>query len=297
MNIALFAKQVQTNNFPFIQELITAVLPYGKQLWMYRPFYETAGGSLVFPDAPVLFENQQDIEGRVDYLFSIGGDGTILDAVGIVGDSGIPVVGINLGKLGFLSGVSRGEITQAFEALNSGRFSKEERTLLTLVSPDGLFGKINYALNDLTVYKPNAMSLLTIKTWINGAFLNAYWADGLIVSTPTGSTAYSLSCTGPIITPDAENFLITPIASHNLTVRPIVIRDDSEIRIRVGGKAATFLVSLDSRSTEVDRDIELFISKASFKINLIRLEGGHFFSTIREKLNWGLDNRNYQENN
>ncbi len=296
MNIALFAKRVHTNNFPFIQELITSVQPYGKQLWMYKPFYEAASGSIIFPYAPVLFENQQGIEGKVDYLFSIGGDGTILDAVGIVGNSGIPVIGINLGRLGFLSGVSKGEISQAMVALDSGKFSKEERTLLKLATPDGLFGKINFALNDLTVYKPNAMSLLTIKTWINGVFLNAYWADGLIVSTPTGSTAYSLSCTGPIITPDAENFLITPIASHNLTVRPIVIRDDSEIRIRVGGKATTFLVSLDSRTTEVDRDIELIISRASFKINLIRLEGGHFFSTIREKLNWGLDNRNYQEN-
>ncbi len=297
MNIALFAKRVQKNNVPFVQELIAAIRPHCRQWWMYKPFYEATLGSVIFPDQPLLFENQQDIEGKVDYLFSIGGDGTILDAVGVVGNSGVPVIGINLGRLGFLSGISREEVAEALEALDGGRFSKEERTLLQLVSPDGLFGKINYALNDLTVYKPNAMSLLTIKTWVNGAFLNAYWADGLIVATPTGSTAYSLSCTGPIITPDAENILITPIASHNLTVRPIVIRDDSEIRICIGGKASTFLVSLDSRTTEVNRDIELYIAKASFKINLIRLERGNFFSTIREKLNWGLDNRNYQENN
>jgi NAD+ kinase len=140
------------------------------------------------------------------------------------------------------------------------------------------------------------MSMLTIKTWINGAFLNSYWADGLIVATPTGSTAYSLSCTGPIITPDSENFLITPIASHNLTVRPIVIRDDSEIKIRVEGKGAGFLLSLDSRIATVDHSVELIIRKATFKINLLRLVDKNFFQTIREKLNWGLDNRNYLEN-
>jgi NAD+ kinase len=136
------------------------------------------------------------------------------------------------------------------------------------------------------------MSMLTIKTWINGEFLNAYWADGLIVATPTGSTAYSLSCTGPIITPDSETFLITPIASHNLTVRPIIIRDDSEIRIRVEGKNSEFLVSLDSRFEKVDNTVELIIHKADFKINLLRLPDKDFFQTIREKLNWGLDNRN-----
>jgi NAD+ kinase len=142
------------------------------------------------------------------------------------------------------------------------------------------------------VYKPNVMSILTIKTWINGEFLNAYWADGLIVATPTGSTAYSLSCTGPIITPDSENFVITPIASHNLTVRPIIIRDDCEIKIRVEGKNSAFLVSLDSRFEKVDHSVELLIRKADFKINLLRLADKNFFQTIREKLNWGLDNRN-----
>jgi NAD+ kinase len=147
-------------------------------------------------------------------------------------------------------------------------------------------------MNDLTVYKRNAMTMLSIKTTVNGEFLNSYWADGLIIATPTGSTAYSLSCTGPILSPDSENFVITPIASHNLTVRPIVIRDDSEIRIKVEGKGSDFLVSLDSRLEVVDNSVELIIRKAGFKINLIRLPGKDFFKTIREKLNWGLDNRN-----
>jgi NAD+ kinase len=227
-------------------------------------------------------------------MFSIGGDGTILDAVGLVGNSNIPLIGINLGRLGFLSSISKEQIVPAVHAIRNGDFQIEKRTLLSLEAPANLFGSVNYALNELTVYKSHVMSLLIIKTWINGEFLNAYWADGLIVATPTGSTAYSLSCTGPIITPDSENFVITPIASHNLTVRPIILRDDCEIRIRVEGKNPEFHVSLDSRIATADHAVEILIRKAPFKINLLRLNDKNFFQTIREKLNWGLDNRNWQ---
>lgn len=296
MNIALFGKQVSESNIRFVQDLVTHLDLICDRILIYSPFYEGLKGVVDFPKRPVLFSGQEGIREQCDFLFTIGGDGTILDAMGIVGDSGIPVMGINLGRLGFLSSISKEDVTLALAALKSGKFSVEPRTLLQLHTSVNLFGSLNFALNDVTVYKPNAMSLLTIKTWVNGTFLNSYWADGLIVATPTGSTAYSLSCTGPIITPDSENFLITPVASHNLTVRPIVIRDDSEIRIRVVGKEPGFLVSMDSRTISVEDGVELRIAKASFKINLIRLSGDHFFRTIREKLNWGLDNRNYQGN-
>jgi NAD+ kinase len=259
---------------------------------IYQPFYESLRDKIVFREEPRIFTRQAEIAHVADFLFSIGGDGTILDSVGIVGDSGIPVAGINLGRLGFLSSISKEHIIPAIDAIQHGHYQIEKRTLLRLDSPERLFGSTNCALNDLTVYKPNVMTLLTIKTWINGEFLNAYWADGLIVATPTGSTAYSLSCTGPIIYPDAENFLITPIASHNLTVRPIILRDDCEIRIRVEGKNSEFNVSLDSRIEKVENSVELVIHKAPFKINLLRLNDKNFFQTIREKLNWGLDNRN-----
>ena len=292
MNIALFGKTVTDAVLPYIQELVDALNGLNGITLIYQPFYESLQNRILFKKEPVLFMKQAEIEQKADFLFSIGGDGTILDAVGLVGESGIPVTGINLGRLGFLSSISKERILPAIEAIQNGDYQIERRSLLKLSSPVGLFGSTNCAMNDLTVSKPNVMSLLTIKTWINNEFLNAYWADGLIVATPTGSTAYSLSCTGPIISPDSETFLITPIASHNLTVRPIIIRDDSEIRIRVGGKSSEFLVSLDSRVEKVDNSVELIICKASFKINLLRLTDKNFFQTIREKLNWGLDNRN-----
>jgi NAD+ kinase len=292
MNIALFGKNVSEPVIPFIQEIFDELYDLNGFTLVYQPFFESLRNKINFKRQPGLFSTQAEIEGKVDFLFSIGGDGTILDAVSLVGNSGIPVTGINMGRLGFLSSISKDQIVPAIKAIQHDNYKLEKRTLLQLIAPENLFGVNNYALNDLTVYKSNVMSMLTIKTWINGEFLNSYWADGLIVATPTGSTAYSLSCTGPIMTPDSEAFVITPIASHNLTVRPIVITDDSEIRIRVECKDSDFLVSLDSRVEKVDHGIELVIRKASFKINLLRLSDKNFFQTIREKLNWGLDNRN-----
>jgi len=292
MKIALFGKNADPAVIPFIQELIDKLQGSNGVTLLYQPFFEDIREKVHFQYQPGLFINQSEIQGRVDFLLSIGGDGTILDAVSLIGNSGIPIAGINLGRLGFLSGISKDQIIPAIDAILNSNFILEQRTLLRLETPGKLFGLHDFALNDLTVYKPNVMSMLMIKTWINGDFLNSYYADGLIVATPTGSTAYSLSCTGPIITPDAENFVITPIASHNLTVRPIVVRDDCTIRIRVEGKAREFLVSLDSRIEKVDNSVELIIRKAEFKISLLRLPDKSFFQTIREKLNWGLDNRN-----
>ncbi|MCX6278888.1 MAG: NAD kinase [Bacteroidetes bacterium] len=292
MKIALFGKNISENTFPYIQELIETLHSLQSMIFIHHSFYEKLENCITFPTDIKLFSTQAEIEHQVDFLFSIGGDGTFLDSVGLVGNSGIPVAGINIGRLGFLSGISKDNIVPALKAVQQGDFQLEKRSLLLLDSPQNLFAPVNYALNEITVYKQNVMSMLTIKTWINGHFLNAYWADGLIIATPTGSTAYSLSCTGPILTPDSENFLITPISSHNLTVRPIVVRDDSIIRIAVGAKSDHFLVSLDSRIESADQTTELHIRKAPFQINLLILKDKNFFQTIREKLNWGLDNRN-----
>jgi len=292
MKIALFGKKIADNALPFIQELTDKLQASDGITLVYQPFFENLNGRIRWEQRPDLFYNQSDIYSKADILLSIGGDGTILDALTLVGDSGIPVAGINLGRLGFLSSIPKDHILPAIDAILNRNFLLDQRTLLQLETSGKLFGEFNYALNDLTVYKSNAMTMLMIKTWINGDFLNSYWADGLIVATPTGSTAYSLSCTGPILTPDAENFVITPIASHNLTVRPIVIRDDSIIKIRVEGKCPDFLVSLDSRMERADNTMELTIRKAEFKVNLLRLPETNFFTTIREKLNWGLDIRN-----
>jgi len=291
MNIALFGKAVNDTALPFLQELVDALHRMTGMTMIYQPFFELLRNKIVFPGEPVQFTKHAELENHADFLFSIGGDGTILDAVSLIGDSGIPVTGINMGRLGFLSGISKDSIIPAIQAIQDGLYTIEKRTLLMLETPEHLFGSVNFALNDLTVHKPNVMTMLSIKTWINGEFLNAYWADGLIVATPTGSTAYSLSCSGPVISPDSENFLITPIASHNLTVRPIVIRDDCDIRISVEGKNSEFLVSLDARIEKVAKSVELRVVKAPFKINLLRLTDKNFFQAMREKLNWGLDNR------
>lgn len=292
MRIALFGKRADDTVIPFIQGLIKKLEEHQTDIRIFRPFLLDLTDRIAFREQPLFFETQSELQENADVLISIGGDGTILDAASLVGRSGLPVAGINLGRLGFLSAISKEQIDPAVEAIIHGGYVLEPRTMLQLTTGGGHFGNHNVALNDLTVYKPNVMSMLMIKTWINGDFLNSYYADGLIVATPTGSTAYSLSCTGPIITPDSENFLITPIASHNLTVRPIVVRDDVEIRIRVEGKAKEFLVSLDSRIAQLDNNEELVVRKADFKINLLRLPDKSFSQTIREKLNWGLDNRN-----
>lgn len=292
MKIALFGIDVMEDSIPYIQELISKLELDSGVVFIYKPFFEILSGKVTFVQDPKLFENKEEIRGNADLVFSIGGDGTILSAVALVRDSCIPVMGINLGRLGFLSSISREQIVSAIDAIEKKNYQIDRRTLLALETPANLFGDYNFALNDLIVHKTNAMSMLTIKTWINGEYLNTYWADGLIVATPTGSTAYSLSCTGPVLTPNSENFVITPIASHNLTVRPVVIRDDSIIRIKVEGRGNDFLVSLDSRVTKVNNSVELTIRRADFSINLLRLTGKDFFTTLREKLNWGLDIRN-----
>ena len=230
---------------------------------------------------------------RSKLLFtSIGGDGTILDTVPFVLDSGIPVAGINMGRLGFLSGISKNEIPKAVESVVTGEYSVEQRSLLELVSPFNVFGDVRYALNELNVIRNPEHSLLAIKVFVDDVYLNTYWGDGILLATPTGSTAYSLSAGGPIIAPNAKNFVITPIATHNLTVRPVVIPDDSTIRIQVEGREKKFVFSMDSRSCTLDTSVQLEVHKAGFCLNLVRMRGEDFFGTIRNKLMWGKDNRN-----
>jgi len=292
MKFAVYGKQLADPVLPLLQILVDKVASAGGPLYFFEPFFRSLNAKIRFSSYPLLFNNHADIQGKADILFSIGGDGTMLDAVTLVGDSGILLAGINMGRLGFLSSISKEQFIPALDAILASEYDLDRRTLLKLESSNGLFLPVNVAMNEVAVYKAKPMSLLTIKTWVNGDFLNSYWADGLIVSTPTGSTAYSLSCTGPIIAPDAESLVITPIASHNLTVRPVVLRDDVEIRILVGGEKTSFYVSMDSRIQEVQNPVELRINRAGFKVSILRLRNASFFNTLREKLNWGLDIRN-----
>ncbi len=241
---------------------------------------------------PMIFKKGQSLKGKIDYMLSIGGDGTMLDTVTIVRDSGIPVLGINTGKLGFLSAVTGDQFATAIRCLKEKRFLINKRSLIHVSSQKEYFGRMNFALNELSVHRRESPSLIAIQVWINDVFVNAYWADGLIISTPTGSTGYSMSCGGPIVYPQAASFIITPIASHNLTVRPLVIPDDKFIKVKVHEKYGCYTAGLDARYHEIGPGDDLIVSKEKFHLNLIQFEQEEFFITIREKLKWGLDTRN-----
>ena len=207
-------------------------------------------------------------------------------------DSGIPVLGVNVGRLGFLTAIGTENISDSIDALVKGHFSLDKRRLLRLESNRNLFGGVNYALNELTIHKKDSSSMIIINTYLNGEYLNSYWADGLIIATPTGSTGYSMSCGGPIVAPYSGNFVITPIAPHNLNVRPIVVSDENVISLEVLGRSQYFLASLDSRSVTIDSAISLAVRREDFTMNLVRLGSSNFLDTLRKKLNWGLDTRN-----
>lgn len=292
MKIALFGKEFKDEQSSFFQTLIDELKANQVELCFYKPFYDKISAGINLPKQLTFFSSHLDLLKNTDMLFSIGGDGTLLDTIPYVRGSGIPVLGINLGRLGFLSSISKDEISIALQHLFEGRYSLEKRALLRLYSPKDIFGDLNFALNDLTIYRKNTTSLIVIHVFVDDKFLNTYWGDGLIVATPTGSTAYSLSVGGPILTPGSQNFVIAPIASHNLTVRPIVIQDSSEIRIKIEGREEKYLMTMDSRHTAISKNDELVINRCDFTINLIQMENQDFFSTIREKLMWGKDRRN-----
>jgi NAD+ kinase len=290
MTIALFGKNFSPENAGYLRQLMLELAGKQAEIILYKPFADIVGAFVPEGVKYSLFHSHSDL--HADLLFSIGGDGTILDAVPLVLDSGMPVAGINMGRLGFLSSISKNEIGKAVECVLSDNYAVEQRTLLELVSPENVFGDVRYALNELNVIRNPEHSLLAIKVFVDDVYLNTYWGDGILLATPTGSTAYSLSAGGPIIAPNAKNFVITPIATHNLTVRPVVIPDDSEIRIQVEGREKRFVFSMDSRTCALDTSVELKVRRADFCLNLVRMKDEDFFGTIRNKLMWGKDNRN-----
>ena len=290
MTIALFGKSFAPENADYLRQIMLGLAENQAEIIVHKPFADIVGAYVPEGVKYGVFHSHADL--RADLLFSIGGDGTILDVVPLVLDSGMPVVGINMGRLGFLSSISKNEIEKAVSGVFSGDYVVEQRSLLELVSPDNVFGDMRYALNELTVIRNPEHSLLAIKVFVDDVYLNTYWDDGILLATPTGSTAYSLSAGGPIIAPNSKSFVVTPIAAHNLTVRPIIIPDDSEIRIQVEGREKKFVFSMDSRTCALDTSVELKVRKANFCLNLVRMQGEDFFGTIRNKLMWGKDNRN-----
>lgn len=238
------------------------------------------------------FSGYEDLGESVDCVISLGGDGTMLDTITLIREKNIPVLGINFGRLGFLASISKEELSTAVEALVNHTFIIDKRTLIHLDSNTPLFDDSPFALNEFTIHKKDTSPMIKIHTYMNGEFLNTYWADGLIVSTPTGSTGYNLSCNGPILFPDSSSLVITPICPHNLNVRSIVIPDNNIISFEVEGRADEFIVAMDARRELVPKSVQLAVRKEAFNISLIRLNENTFLSTLRTKLTWGLDKRN-----
>ncbi|MCU4163379.1 NAD kinase [Carboxylicivirga caseinilyticus] len=292
MKIAVFGKKFNKSFYDSCIRLFEVLRSNDVELFIYKPFYEFLLTEVnMKPDVVGFFDGSSGLP-AVDQVFSIGGDGTFLEAVSFVRDSGVPIVGINSGRLGFLADVSQNEMECTIQDVLNGKYKVHQLDLLTLQTDNQLFKDNPYALNELSIVKRDSSSMITIHTYINDEFVNSYWADGLIIATSTGSTAYSLSVGGPIIHPDADNFVITPIAPHNLTVRPMVVPNNVEITLKVEGRDTKFLAALDSRSQVFEDSVHLKIKKADFSINVIKLPDYSFFTTLRNKLMWGLDRRN-----
>jgi NAD+ kinase len=289
MRIGIHGKQFNTDTAIILQQLFDFFLKKGTAIYLSEEYAKIlVQSSVEFTDFQVY-----DLESlsTLDVVVSLGGDGTLLEAVAEIGNLEIPVLGINTGRLGFLATTAKESVIEAIEQLYKGNYTYDERTLLKL-DAENLFGEKNFALNDFTILKKDTSSMIVVHTYINGDFLNSYWADGLIISTPTGSTGYSLSCGGPLVLPQSNNFVITPISPHNLTARPMVVPDDSQITLKVEGRTDTFLVSLDARFEIVESSIELKVVKEKFKAKLIKLPNNQIFETLRQKLHWGIDIRN-----
>ena len=293
MLVALYNRIFDEADLPFFQRLLKLFEVHHIRLSVYRDFYERlTGAGVAFAEIPDFFTCNRDLPRKTSMLFSLGGDGTILDAVCHVGSSGIPIIGINLGRLGFLAAIPEEEVALAIESLVRGSYTIEQRSLVHLDASVPLFGDTPFALNEFTLHRKDSSSMIKIHTYLNGEFLNTYWADGLIVATPTGSTGYSLSCGGPVVFPQASSFLITAVAPHNLNVRPIIVPDDNVISFEVEGRAEQFLATLDARTEAITAGVQMAVRKESFKISLVRPDEHNFLKTIKQKLYWGADTRN-----
>ena len=292
MKFAIFGQYYQSNTDEIVEKVLSFFNKKGFEVVIEEQFYSQLKIKSEFPCNT--FSDHTELEQDIIALISIGGDGTILRAVTYVRDKNIPIVGINAGRLGFLATVQIENIVEFLEEVINGNYKISKRSLLSLrcepKNPD--LTDLNFALNEITVSRKDTTSMITIETCLNNEYLTSYWADGLIISTPTGSTGYSLSCGGPILTPDVSSLVITPIAPHNLNARPLVIPDNTEIKLTISGRENEYLVSLDSRITSVTNETTLFIKKSNFQINLIEFSKEGFLPTIRKKLLWGEDRRN-----
>lgn len=293
MKIAIYGRQFNDTVLPYVQQVFNALTQHQVDIYVYKDLDDFLSGKITITGPYHTFTRHQPLKGLIDVFLTLGGDGTLLDTVAFIHDSGIPVIGINFGRLGFLASINKSDIAAAIHAVVNHEFTLDNRVLLTIESENGAFNGDNIALNDITFHKRDDSAMITIHAYLNGELLNSYWADGIIVSTPTGSTAYALSCGGPIVLPRSGNIIITPVAPHNLNVRPIVLSDDNVLSFEVECRSANYLVSCDSRTVIIDTTVKFSIRKASFELNLVRLNNETYLTTLRNKLMWGIDARNY----
>jgi NAD+ kinase len=293
MKVAIFGQYYQNDTRPIIKDIFVFFNKNNVELVIEEQFLKILYEEEIVAKQYNTFATYKDLDASIDILISIGGDGTILRAATFVRDSGIPILGVNAGRLGFLAKVQKENIESFLQILLEKKYTISERTLLSMqCSPNNTEIEINFAMNEVTVSRKDTTSMITIDTYLNGEHLNSYWADGLIISTPTGSTGYSLSCGGPILTPEVKGLVITPIAPHNLSARPLVIPDDTEIKLKVSGREDQYLVSLDSRINSINNNSELIIKKTPFTIRMVEIPEETFLNTLRSKLLWGEDKRN-----
>jgi len=292
MKITIYGRTFNPGFKPYIKELFEKLNQNKVKVNVYKPFLEFIRNETgIEPEHDDIYENQNDVRDDTDFMISIGGDGTFLEAIPFVKSHNIPIVGLNSGRLGFLANIAKEEISSAFNAIFEKDYEIEYRTLIKLDTDKKIFGDLNYALNDITIQRKESR-MITIDVFLNDEFFNTYFTDGLIISTPTGSTAYSLSVGGPIVLPDTNNFIIAPIAPHNLTVRPIVVPDDVAITIKVRNRNEKFFITADNRTTLIDNSVKLKLYKADFSLKMLKLPNNSFYTTIRNKLMWGVDKRN-----
>lgn len=294
MKIAIYGHYFNESAEQYVNDLLQSLYSKKADIYIESRFLELIKSSVEISENCKTFNSHKDLDSSFDFFFTLGGDGTILRSITYIRDSNIPVIGVNIGRLGFLATVKKEEIFEAVEALHKNDFLVKDRTLLNVkTKPENKeIEKLCYALNEITLSRKDTASMITVETYLDDEYLTSYWADGLIIATPTGSTGYSMSCGGPVITPQAKSFVLTPVAPHNLNARPLIIPDDTKIRMRTIGRENEFSLSLDSRIETIPKGTEIFVEKAPFSIKMIELKNKTFIQTIRKKLLWGEDTRN-----
>ena len=292
MKIAIHGRTFRNELKHFVLEMFEELASRGAEIQVSETFSDFIRQSGIELELTNVYSNKKDIF-DANFMLSLGGDGTLLESVTHVGEKQIPILGVNMGRLGFLATTSPADIRTTIRSIYQGYYKIEERILVSVESDRDIFDGINFGLNEFTITKRDTSSMIVVHTYIDGEYLNSYWADGLIVSTPTGSTGYSLSCGGPVVLPQSNNFIIAPVSPHNLNVRPLVVSDSSVISFGIEGRSKNFLVSLDSRSKVIDATAQIAVRKERFKARLVKMYEDNFLNTLRKKLSWGLDIRNY----